>query len=806
VKLENSSARTSRETYEVAICGNPNCGKTTIFNGITGLNQHVANYPGVTVEKVTGKFTAGDNNQNFNLVDIPGTYSLSAFSPDEDIAVSALIGRMKEMTIPDVIICVIDATNLERGLSFLLQVLEVNRPLVVAINMMDLAKRRGLNIDCNRISELLGGIKVIPVVGNKKQGIDKLKRATIDAIGTAPPVLKSIYDADTEKLIQDLAITDDDHDRSRAEYIRVVFDVNSPAEKRFLAEESEEVHRVLLEGRERLKEAHSFLSMSETSALTNRANDIYDQSVVLVKKGRVTTSEKVDKVLLHWFAGPILLFFTMMLVFQSIFSWSEPLMNLVDSLFGSLAGYVEASMVEGPLRSLLTDGIIGGVGSVLIFLPQIVILFLFISILEDSGYMSRAAFLVDRLFKWCGLSGKSFIPMLSSFACAIPGILATRTIEDRKHRFITILVAPLMTCSARLPVYAIMIAAFIPYKVYFGFLNLQGLVLTLLYLLGIFVAVIVSYILKKFIFKAEQGTFFMELPSYKVPSFHSVFIRVLNRAKSFILRAGTVILAITIIIWALGYFPRHDSITNDYKNKSVKIENDHEVAILSFKSHLNKYKADMNDVTRSDISEIDLQFSNAASVEELVTLTEGLTSINPELAIPIGLINNIHRQAFITNDRLTKLSNEQQGKHLRNSYFARIGKVIEPIFYPLGWDWKITMATLSAFPAREVIIATIGTIYNLGGDVNEESTSLVEKMRQAKWDDGPKKGKFVFTPAVALSIMVFFALSCQCGATLVTIRKETGSWWYAFWTFVYMSILAYLFSFATFQFFSKVWY
>ena len=581
----SSSTRTSRKIYEIAICGNPNCGKTTIFNGITGLTQHVANYPGVTVEKVTGKFTGGkDNNQVFTLVDIPGTYSLSAFSPDEDIAVSALIGRMKEMTIPDVIICVIDATNLERGLSFLLQVMEVERPLVVAVNMMDLAKRRGLNIDCNKISEMLGGIKVIPVVGNKKQGISELKKATIEAIGTEPPKLKSIYDADTEKLIQDLAITDDDHDRSRAEYIRVIFDVTSPAEKRFLTEESEEVHQVLFKGRKELKEANGFLSMTETTALTKRANGIYDKSVVLEKKRRISNSEKIDKVLLHWFAGPIILFFTMVLVFQSIFSWSEPLMDMVDSFFGSLAGYVEASMAVGPLRSLITDGIIGGVGSVLIFLPQIIVLFLFIAILEDSGYMSRAAFLVDRLFKWCGLSGKSFIPMLSSFACAIPGILATRTIENRKHRFITIMVAPLMTCSARLPVYAIMIAAFIPHKIYLGFLNLQGIVLTLLYLLGIFVAIIVSYILKKIVFKAETGTFFMEFPSYKVPMFRSVFIRLLNRAKSFVLRAGTVIMAITIIIWALGYFPRDKEIINDYANRAAKVENDYNTAILNFNS------------------------------------------------------------------------------------------------------------------------------------------------------------------------------------------------------------------------------
>ncbi|RME22241.1 MAG: ferrous iron transporter B [Candidatus Zixiibacteriota bacterium] len=365
------------------------------------------------------------------------------------------------------------------------------------------------------------------------------------------------------------------------------------------------------------------------------------------------------------------------------------------------------------------------------FLPQIVILFFFISVLEDSGYLPRAAFLVDRMFSWCGLSGRSLIPLLTSFACAVPGIMSTRTIENRRVRFMTILVAPLMSCSARLPVYTILIAAFIPHTSILGLFNLQGLVLAAMYLIGILVAVVIAFLLKKTTKRPTIGSFLMELPPYRVPTAQVVGIRVWTRARMFLVRAGTIILAITIIIWALSYYPQAESAAT----------------------------ADDTTVTLQGTGNV----PSAAQQEEL-----------------------------------------QAGAQLRNSYLGQAGRALEPVFKPLGWDWKITMAALASFPAREVIISTLGTIYNLGRNQDETSVSLIEKMREARWDHGPKLGQPVFSPAVALSIMVFFALCAQCAATLVTIRQETGNWKYSVFTFVYMTTLAYLGGALTYQVLSRL--
>lgn len=702
----------------VAICGNPNCGKTTIFNAITGLRQRVANYPGVTVEKTIGQFQIeSDPQYRFSLIDIPGAYSLAAFSPDEYIAAQALFGEHGVEAKPQIIVCVIDATNLERGLYLLLQVLEIGLPVVVALNMIDLATRRGLNFDTARLSLLLGGIKVMPVVASRGEGIADLKNAILQTIDKPHMVEKSSYPPFVIESITALGDRMTDRCHSRAEYLRILFDVNGPAERKYRNRATTDENAALDHARNALVKQFGTLSAAETSTLTGRASDLFQEVVRKYQGSERTTSEKIDRYLLHPLLGPVFLVVVMTMIFQSIFSWAEPVMRLIDATFSWLGTGVAGMMPEGPLRSLLVDGIVGGVGSVLVFLPQITILFLFIGMLEDSGYMPRVAFLVDRAFGWCGLSGKSFIPMLSSFACAVPGIMSTRTIEDRKHRFMTILVAPLMTCSARLPVYAIMIAAFIPHRTYMGILNSHGLLLGGLYLLGVVVAVLVSLVMSKVIFKSQRGTFLMELPSYKIPTLQSVVIRVYHRVRSFIFRAGTVILAITVVIWVLSYYPRTDN-----ANDTAKLR-----------------------------------------VEETLIAETGQ---NP------GAI--------------------RAGEQLRNSYLGQLGHLVEPVFAPLGWDWKVTVATLASFPAREVIIATLGTIYNLGTDVHEGSESLVEKMRQAKWDQGPKSGTAVFNPAVALSIMVFFALCCQCGATVVTIRQETGSWKYAAATFLYMTTLAYV--------------
>lgn len=730
--------KTKKGVVNVAICGNPNSGKTTIFNAITGLKQRVANYPGVTVEKTVGQFRVGHHSETFNLIDIPGAYSLSAFSPDEYIAAQALFGEFGGETSPDVIVCVIDASQLERGLYLLFQTLQIGKPTLVALNMMDVAERRGTKIDLKELSVQLGGITIVPVIGSKGKGIPELKHAVAHLIEQRTKIDFDIYHPATLAVIGQLEQKSGRSGRSRAEFLRVLFDTDGPAEKAYLAEATSDSPEVLKAGRADLIEQFGSLTAAETASLTQTAAAIAAAASRQIEK-RTTRSEQIDRFLLHPILGPVILVALMALIFQSIFAWAEPMMTLIDHLFGHIGSWIGGALPDGPVRSLLVDGVIGGVGSVLVFLPQIIILFLFIAILEDSGYMPRMAFLVDRLFRWCGLSGKSFIPLLSSFACAVPGIMATRTIEDRKLRFITIIVAPLMTCSARLPVYAIMIAAFIPHRPIFGPLNSHGLLLGALYLLGLVVAILVSLILKKTLLKTQRGTFMMEMPSYKVPTARSVVIRVYNRAKHFVSRAGTVILAITIIIWALSYYPRSEELARDFDSRRAAIQQEH-----------------------------------------------------------------VGQDVAALESKLQELANEQAGAQLRNSYLGRIGHAVEPAFAPLGWDWKVTMATLASFPAREVIIATLGTIYNLGSD-SEESGSLVEKMRQARWEDGAKAGQLVFHPSVALSIMVFFALCCQCGATVVTIRQETGSWKYAAGVFTYMTITAYLGAMVTYQVFSRLW-
>lgn len=794
----------ARATHAIAICGNPNSGKTTIFNAITGLNQKVGNYPGVTVDKVSGMFSPNkDDPRRFELVDIPGTYSLAAFSPDEYIAVAALCGGMKDVPEPDALICVVDATNLERGLYFVLQTLQIGRPAVLALNMTDLARKRGLTIDYDRLSEELGGVPVVPVIGTRGEGIAELKRIAVELTEAERHRPERCFDETTEAVLDNLDEISNHQSPNRAELIRVLFDEGGPAERQFLdgvktsdGDSTVALDR-LLAGRQKIKAKYGALHIAESQTLTTRATEIYKKSVTSLAIRRKTRSERLDKLLLNPFLGPVFLLVMMTLVFQSIFTWAEPFMDLIDSAFGALASVVEGSMAPGPMRSLLTDGVIGGVGSVLVFLPQIVILFLFIALLEDSGYMSRAAFLVDRMFRWCGLSGKSFIPMLSSFACSVPGIMATRTIEDRKLRFITIMVAPLMPCSARLPVYAIMIAAFVPSKTYLGIFNIQGLVLTALYLLGIVVAVLVSFIMQKVLFKSDRGTFIMEMPSYKLPTARSIFIRVFNRSKSFVARAGTVIFAITILIWALSYYPRSNEHTAEFSDREAAITESMMAEQAALEEQIYSLTPGLDEVSRQQLQDVTARIGSVTSLAELENLSLGeMSGLDPAVT---DLILQQRRSLLDHESRLQKLSNEKAGSLLRDSYFGRVGRAVEPAFKPLGWDWRITMAVLASFPAREVIIATLGTIYNLGTDVSEESVTLVDKMRQATWEEGEWQGMRVFTVPVALSIMVFFALCCQCGATVVTVRQETRSWMYATGLFIYMTVLAYVLAFGVYQ-------
>ncbi len=720
----------------LALVGNPNVGKTAVFNALTGLSQSTGNYPGVTVDRKYGQLVL--NGHRATLIDLPGAYSLAARSPDEAIVVDALLDQQEGEAPIDGLLVVLDASNIERNLYMLSQLLELEKPIVVALNMMDVAKRRGINIDAGKLSERLG-VPVVPLCAHKGVGMEELRAAMSRMLagdltpGRAACVFSASQDEAVRSLLADLEGRKDSLGREvlPLEVFRVLMDEGGYAEKRLVRALGPEFGRFLKQCRQNARNNGSSLAAQEAKVRYAWVHEVMDYAVTRPKERPRTRSDLIDSVLTHRVLGTLFFLGLMVLVFQFIYAWAGPLMNLVDGTFAHLSEAVTTVVPEGVLRSMLVDGIIAGVGGVLIFLPQIVILSLFIALLEDCGYMARAAFLMDRLLGWCGLSGQAFIPMLSSFACGIPGILATRIVPDRRDRFTTIMVAPLMSCSARLPVYTIMIAAFIPgRRVLDGTLNVQGLTLMAMYGLGIAVAVPVAWTLKKTLFRGEKPPFILEMPSYKVPQPGTVARKVWREGSAFVRRAGTLIFAVTIIVWALAYFPHAQTITDRFDKERSQ--------------------------ARALIAE-------PAQLKAALAIIDG----------------------------------HEAGAHLENSFLGRAGHFVQPVFAPLGWDWRIATAAMASFPAREVVVATLGTLFNLGGEVDSDSPGLRETLRNATWADDPTRP--LFTIPVALSIMVFFALCCQCAATLLTIRRETRQWRWPLFTFSYMTVLAYVGALITYQ-------
>lgn len=721
-------AETLSRTACIAVVGNPNTGKTTLFNQLTGLWQHVGNFPGCTVSRKVGQMKLGDTQAQ--AIDMPGTYSLSASSPDEMVAVDTIFKPGE--TRVDAILVVADASALSRNLYLVSQLLEAGLPMVMALNMTDVAEQRGIRVDAARLQAELG-FPVIPTCGRRGLGMDELRTALRGALdsGQAPPRRDLFPEWQSASAALAASLNGSTYTASPVEVFRALVDEDGYAERRLRDLYPDTFPKSLADLRGKFAGDRQLIEV-ETAARHKWARDIFDKAVTLPAESKTTFSDRLDAVLTHKVWGTLVLIAVLTFVFQAIFAWAGPMMDMVDAGVGVVSDFAAGLLPEeGMLTSLVLTGIIGGVGGVIIFLPQILMLFLFISILEDSGYMARAAFLLDKLFAKCGLSGRSLIPMLSSFACAVPGVMSARTIENRRDRLTTILVAPLMSCSARLPVYVIMISAFVPERTLFGVIGLQGLTLFLMYCVGIVVAVPVAWILKRTMLRGDTPPFLLELPSYKMPNRKTVFRRVWFSGKEFIVRAGTIILAMAIVVWALMYFPRSQSIADFYQTRR--------------------------------------------SMAEKMLSGDELTAQLDELAI------------------------EEQGEYTRNSYFGRMGRVIEPAVKPLGWDWKIGMSVIASFPAREVIIATLGTVYNLGDEVDieadEDKTRLQNAFQAATWPDGRK----VFSLAVALSIMVFFALCSQCMATLAVIKQETGAWKWAVVTFVYMTVLAYAGAFVTYQ-------
>lgn len=737
----------------ITLIGNPNTGKSTLFAALSGVNQRVGNYPGVTVEKKLGELE--HQGRKWLLVDLPGTYSLAPRSPDETVAIDVLLGRQTDLTPPDVIICVLAANNIERNLYFLSQILEIGRPVVVALTMNDLAAAEGIKIDAPGLARRLG-VPIVPIHARRGDGLDQLKSAVNQAaqartVPVTPEIFPEAFRQEVHQLQTAISGWSNSSDTSRSSHHlprylveRRLLDAGIHENRWFSLDgrHEAELNHLVNEARQRLATVGCRVPEIET---VSRYQWVARQTEGLIETPEeigLTTTDRLDGVLTHRLWGSLVLAAVLIVMFSAVFSWAQWPMGWIESVIGSISSSVESLLPEGALRSLLIDGVIGGVGSVVIFLPQIFILFFLMTALEECGYMARAAYLMDRIMLRFGLSGRSFIPLLSSFACAIPGIMATRVIENRRDRLTTILIAPLMSCSARLPVYTLMIAAFIPQKsILGGILQLQGLTLFFMYLVGVVVAAGMAWLLKRTLLKGDAPMFVMEMPAYQRPSLRVIIARVLERSLDFLQNAGTIIFAVSIVMWGALYYPRSSpDASRELSANQARLEASLESARAS---------------------------ADSAKVAEI---EEELGDIESKLA----------------------------GIQQRNSFLGRAGRLIEPFVKPLGWDWRIGSAVISSFPAREVVVATMGVIFDVGADVEDEAGQkrLTTAMRSATW---PETGKPLFNIPVALSIMVFFALCSQCISTLAVIARETQSWQWPLFSFVYMTTLAYVFAFAAYR-------
>jgi ferrous iron transport protein B len=721
----------------VVVTGNPNCGKTTIFNALTGLRAKVGNYAGVTVERKEGRLLGVDAGRPLTVLDLPGTYSLSPKSLDEQISRDVLLNHLDEVPPPELIVVVVDGSNLERNLYYATQVLELGYPTVVALNMIDVAEENGHVLDADRLAVELS-VPVVPMVGNTGKGLPELREKIVELAKQPRGPRRAAQFAQLppafQREVQDLIalLRDSASDHAHADLAEAVLlladDKALPADA---AVRTPQLTQALATARQRLEAAGIDWRSAAIEARYATVGKIYRAVVTETIRGHETFSDKLDRIFTHKVWGILIFVAIMALMFQSIFSFAKFPMDALEKGVGWTGEQLGKAIPPGALHSLLVDGVIAGVGAVIVFLPQICLLFLFIGLLEDTGYMARAAFLMDRVMSKVGLHGKSFIPMLSSFACAIPGIMATRTIETPKDRLVTILVAPLMSCSARLPVYTLLIGATIANERVFGVLGLQGLTMLAMYLLGITVALLMAWLFKKTLLKGETPMLIMELPPYKRPVLRVVLRHMWDRSKLFLRRAGTVILGINIILWFLATYPKSATIEQQFEQQRAALK-----------------------------------------------------------AAPVTTDDQKKAQAA----NLNEIDKAESGEKLRHSFAGRMGRAMEPLIAPLGFDWKIGIGIVASFAAREVFVSTMSTVYNVGGGDDDEATqTLAQTLREQKRADGSA----LYTPLLGLTLMVFYVFAMQCVSTVAIVRRETNSWKWPAFQWLYMGVLAWALAFIT---------
>jgi ferrous iron transport protein B len=704
-----------KKQLKVALVGNPNTGKSTLFNLLTGLNQKIGNFPGVTVDKKTGTYKL-PTGQEAQLIDLPGAYSLYPKSKDEGLVLEVLANTANEIH-PDVVVFIADATNLKRNLLLFSQVADLKLPTIIALNMMDLAKRGGVHIQIDKLAQKLG-VRVVPISARNAEGIEALKQAIADASSLATQT----DTIDFSEFLNPSALQELQAELGLKELYEALLLAHQYEQIGFLSAKQKAYIAAWVAANEFKSQD---LQAKETIARYNAINEVLFDSVQTdIQPLGESYSNRIDRVLTHKIWGLGIFMLILFTIFQSIFSWSTYPMSLIEDAFVWLGNTAHQLLPAGQLTNLVVDGVLSGLSGVLVFIPQIAILFAFIAILEDTGYMARVTFMMDRIMRKVGLNGKSVVPIIGGLACAVPSIMSARNIENWKDRIITIMVTPLVSCSARLPIYTLLISLVVPDYRILGLLNMQGLALMAMYVISLVSAVLVAWVLKFIIKARERGYFIMELPVYRMPRWKNVGYTMYDKVKAFVFEAGKVIVAISIILWVLAsYGPG------------------------------NRFAV------------IDQQFANPSYTQQF----------SPQ-----------------------QVANLKASARLENSYAGVLGKSIEPVIKPLGFDWKIGIALITSFAAREVFVGTMATLYSAQGD-GSRTESVRDKMAEAR---NPDTGELVFTLPVAFSLMIFYAYAMQCMSTLAVVYRETKSWKWPLIQLVYMTAMAYVASFLVYQFLS----